>query len=287
MENLIIMHVNYMEQGQSLDEVCKKAVKIGFDGVEFRRKMENMSNSEYIENLAKAVEKSKLKYVLFGGPGPNLMNPDPDVRKREIEDAIDFYKKASKYFKLTVCNTMTGSLINQDFSYFEFEKHGSNFAKQEHWEWAVEGFKILGDIAEELGFYFAFEIHNCYLHDTAKSSKKLVDLIGKKSVGINLDYGNIILRKDATSLKDTIEICKEKLYYVHLKNLFILKGLSVLNYIVCSLKDGVINNREFLKILKEKNYKGPICIESPREGDREYFAEEDFSYIKSVISEIS
>ncbi|MCM8772580.1 MAG: sugar phosphate isomerase/epimerase [Candidatus Omnitrophica bacterium] len=286
MENLIIMHINYMEQGQTFDEICEKAVKLGFDGIEFRRSIKNMKDDEYLEKLAKSVEKSKLKYILFGAPGPNLMDENPDVRKKEIDDAVNFYRKASKYFKLTVCNTTTGPLINPEFPYHHFEKHGSNYAKDCHWEWAVNGFKILGELAEELDFYFAFEIHNCYLHDTVESTTKLVDLIGKKNVGINLDYGNIILRKDATSLKESIEKCGEKLYYVHLKNLFIVKGIEHLNYIMCPLSDGIINNREFLKLLKENNYKGPICIEAPREGDREYFAKQDLEYIKSILSEI-
>lgn len=34
----VIMHVNYCEQGQTLEEICRKAVGWGFDGVEFRRK---------------------------------------------------------------------------------------------------------------------------------------------------------------------------------------------------------------------------------------------------------
>jgi hypothetical protein len=52
MENPVIMHVNYMEQGQSIEEICEKAVKIGFDGVEFRRKMKNMNDEAYLEKLA-------------------------------------------------------------------------------------------------------------------------------------------------------------------------------------------------------------------------------------------
>ncbi len=286
MENLIIMHVNYMEQGQSIEEICEKAVKFGFDGVEFRRKMQNMSDDQYLEKLAFAVEKSKLKYVLFGSPGPNLMLPEKDKREKEIEEAINFYRKAAKYFRLTVCNTMTGPLINPSYPYSQYEKHGSNYANENHWKWAIEGFKILGDIAEELGFYFAFETHMGYLHDTVLSSKKLVDLIDKKHVGINLDYGNIICFKDPPSLEEVIKICDNKLYYVHFKNLFKVNGIEYGNIIPCALEEGIINHREFLKLLKKINYKGPICIESPRNGDREYFAKQDISYLKSILSEI-
>ncbi|MGB9677023.1 MAG: sugar phosphate isomerase/epimerase family protein [Candidatus Ratteibacteria bacterium] len=286
MENKIIMHVNYMEQGQSIEEICEKAVKIGYDGVEFRRKIRNMDEEEYLQNLAKCIEKSKLEYIIFGGPGPNLMLPEKDKREKEVEELINFYTKASKYFKLTLCNTMTGVLLNPSYSYFEFDKHGSYFASEENWEWAIEGFKILGDIAEKLNFKFAFETHMCYLHDTVESSKKLVDLIDKKNVGINLDYANIICFKNPVPLKDAVEMCGQKLYYLHLKNLFKIEGIEYKNYINCSLSDGIINYREFLKILKEKNYRGYICLEAPRSGDREHFAKEDFKYIKQLLSEI-
>ncbi|MFN4227513.1 MAG: sugar phosphate isomerase/epimerase family protein [Candidatus Ratteibacteria bacterium] len=286
MENQIIMHVNYMEQGQSIEEICEKAVRIGFDGVEFRRKIKDMKDEEYLEKLAKSVEKTKLKYVLFGGPGPNLMDENSDIRKRQLDETINFYKKASKYFNLTVCNTMTGPLINPEFSYFHFEKHGSFYAKDYHWQWAVEGFKILGDLANQLNFHFAFETHMCYLHDTVESAKKLVDLIDKKNVGINLDYANIICFKNPPSIKEAVEKCGEKLYYVHLKNLFKIDGIEYKNYVNCSLSDGIINHREFLKLLKDKNYRGFICIEAPRQGDREYFAKQDLNYIKQLLNEI-
>ena len=286
MENPIIMHVNYMEQGQSIEEICEKAVKLGYDGVEFRRKIKNMGENEYLEKLAHSAKKSKLKYVLFGAPGPNLMQPEKDKREKEIEEAVNFYKKASKYFKLTVCNTMIGVLVNPSYSYFEFDKHGSNIATEEQWEWAVEGFKILGDVAEELNFYFAFETHMCYLHDTLKSSRKLVDLIDKKHVGINLDYGNIVWIKEPVSISEAVKICGDKLYYVHLKNLFKISIGKDESFTPCALEDGIINYREFLKLLKEMNYKGPICVEAPRNGDREYFAKQDILYLKSILDEI-
>lgn len=275
-----------MEQGQSLEEICTKAVKFGIDGIEFRRKVIGMTDDEYLEKLARAVDKAKLKNVIFGFPGPELMDENTERRKNELDNYVSFFKKAAKYFNLTICNTMTGNLENPEFSFFRFEKHGSNYAKDYHWEWAVEAFKILGDLAEELGFYFVFEIHNCYLHDTPHSAKKLVDLIGKKHIGINLDYGNIILRKDATTLKESIEICGDKLYYVHMKNILKVKGSDTLLYITSNLSDGIINNREFIKLLNEKNYTGPICIEAPRDGDREYFLRQDLSYLKSVIEEL-
>ena len=41
------------------------------------------------------------------------------------------------------------------------------------------------------------------------------------------------------------------------------------------------------KILKQSGYSGFICIESPRKGDREWYAKQDIFYIKQLLEEIS
>ena len=139
------MHVNYCEQGQTIEEICKKAVDWGYDGVEFRRKRSGVDETEeeYLDAIAKGVEKSGLKLVLFGGPGPDLTISDASEREFEIEKAINFYRLASERFKLTVCNTFAVTLMNtnKEIPYAQYDKHGSAAATQEQWNWAAEGFK--------------------------------------------------------------------------------------------------------------------------------------------------
>ena len=139
---------------------------------------------------AGARDRSGLKHVLFGGPGPDLMQADASARERDVEECIAFFRMAAERFELTVCNTMTGSLVSPDAHYYEFDKNGSSIATDEQWEWAVAGFQTLGDVAAELGFRFAFETHNGYLHDLPKPTCRLVERIDRPSVGINYDHGN-------------------------------------------------------------------------------------------------
>ncbi len=283
----IIMHVNYCEQGQTLAEICEKAVAWGFDGVEFRRKRAGVSETteEYLDNLAQAVKKSGLKTVIFGSPGPNLTVADQKVRESEIDAAISFFKMASQMFNLTVCNTFAGSLTNKTpgVPYSEYEKHGSFIATEDQWAWAAEGFKTIGEVAAELNFKLAFETHMCYIHDLPEAAKKLTDLIGKSSVGINLDFGNAVYFKKAPGLSDTINLIKDNLYYVHLKNsVAAVDGKRT----PTGLGEGEINHRAYLKQLKSVGYNGPICIEAPRAGDREWFAQTDLAYIKSVMKDL-
>lgn len=290
----LIMHVNYCEQGQTLEEMCKKAVDWGFDGIEFRRqrydqnwKLIQEDPKIYLDTIVAGAKKAGLKHVLFGGPGVDLMAGDPAKREKEIENAINFFRLAAKRVKLTVCNTMTGELKNPDknipYTYNTYNKHGSFVATQTQWQAAVDGFKKLGKMAEELGFKFAFETHMGYLHDYPLVAKDLVDRIDSPAVGVNLDYGNAFEMPDNPPLADTIKKIANRIYYVHLKNAVSLPNGG---YLATGLADGEINHREYLKLLMEIGYTGPVCVEAPRSGDREWFAQGDAVYIRKLMQEL-
>jgi len=281
MSNAIVLHVNYVEQGQSIPEMCRLAARWGYDGIEFRRTHKNYPDDQaYVDAIAKAREAEGLSVVLFGGPAPDFMAADPDARARGLDAAIAFYRTAAKALPLTVCNTFTGPLHGPD--YFAFERNGSAMAAPEQWDWAVAGFKTLGEAAGELGFRFAFETHNCYIHDLAKPSRELVDRIGMPSVGLNLDYGNIALHPKGEPLEEALSLCGDKLYEVHLKNFF-LPASDPRGFIACGLGDGRINHRAYLKALKQMGYAGPITLEAPREGDRAHFAVQDMKYLRGLM----
>jgi sugar phosphate isomerase/epimerase len=287
----LIMHINYCEQGQTLEEICRKAVKWGFDGIEFRRvstALKYESPNKYLDDLAKAKKKHGLKYVLFGYPTADLMQADASKRNQEVEGAISFFKSALKRFPLSVINAFSGSLIAPGAPYANYQEHGSFIATEAHWQQAVEGYKVLGRFAEENKFKFAFETHMCYLHDTPQAAKKLVDLIGSPAVGVNLDYGNAVCfeSKNILPLADTIKHLGKSLYYTHLKNSVAIAGTDN-KRMPTALSQGQINHREYILALKASGYKGPICIEAPRAGDREWYAVEDLHYIKSVIADIN
>jgi sugar phosphate isomerase/epimerase len=202
-----------------------------------------------------------------------------------VESAVRFYRLAAERVKLTVCNIMAGSLRNPDkgIPYGEYSKHGSAVATDDHYRWAAEGFKVLGRMAEELGFRFAFEIHMGYLHDLPAPTKKLVDTIGSPAVGALLDHGNVVYFPGAPSLRDSISLLGKSLFYVHLKNSV---GLREGGRFPVGMGDGEINHREYMRLLKENGFNGPVCIEAPRQGDREWYARQDIGYIKSVIEDV-
>lgn len=284
----IIMHCNFCEQGQTLDEMCRLAATWGYDGVEFRRRRHGIAETveDYLSSIAAAADRSGLKHVIFGGPGGNFMSPDAAVRARELEEMVTFYRAAAARFSLTVCNTMAGPLLNpaKGVTYSDYHCQGSAVAQPVHWEWATEGFRVLGALAEELGFRLAFETHMGYLHDLPEPSRKLVDSIGSPAVGINLDYGNAVHFPQPVPLADAIRQCGNRLYYTHLKNYATVRGAAA--RLATGLADGDINNREFMRLLLAAGYDGPLCIEAPRAGDREWFARQDLAYLKAVLRDL-
>jgi sugar phosphate isomerase/epimerase len=282
----VILHCNYVEQGQSVEQMCQLAVRWGYEGVEFRRRLADHTAQQYVDRIAAAADRAKLKHVMFGGPGVDLMTADADARRRQIDEAAEFYRIATKRFALSVCNIMAGSLVSSKEANLHFEKNGSAMATEDHWRQAAEGFAQLGDLAAELGFRFAFEVHMNYLHDLPGPARQLVDRINRASVGINLDYGNITLHARGGSLADAVKTCGDRLFMVHLKNYFLPQDPLRRVFVACGLGDGVINNREFLRLLAQGGFTGPIVLEAPRSGDREWFAVQDLAYFKAVRDEI-
>jgi sugar phosphate isomerase/epimerase len=287
----VIMHVNYCEQGQTLAEICACAVRLGYDGVEFRRqrmapgwKVIDEPVEVYLDALQKAVRTSGLKTVIFGTPGVDCATADAGKRKSEFDAAVDFYRRARDRFDFKVCNMQAGRVMSAEKGVLhgEYTKHGSAAATEEQWKWAAETFARLGDVARELGFVVAFETHMHFIHDTAQTAKKLVDLIAHPSVGVTLDYDNTLYFPETKPVTDTVAELGDKLFYVHQKNSIKLGS----GRIATALSEGETNQRELLLALKKAGYGGPVCVEAPRPGDREWFARCDQEYVTSILNDI-
>ena len=281
----LIMHVNFCEQGQTIEETCMKAVKWGYDGIEFRRRSDSSrANIEkYLNEIERAKKQSGLEHIVFGSPGPELMDPDKSVRESEVEKYLTFIELAAQRFDLRIMSIHSGGLVNPSkkiSASSEFQSHGSFIAQDYHWRRAAEGMKEICKLAEKKGIKLAFEIHMCYLHDTMESTMKLINLIGSDAIGVNLDYGNIRSLGLETSIEEAVALAAGRLYYVHFKNsIWHDDGFRIKT----CLGDGDINHREYISILRKHKYNGPICIESTKKGDREWYARQDIGYLLDVI----
>lgn len=284
----VILHCNYVEQGQSINRMCKLAARWGADGIEFRHRRGGVEETEdgYLDALKRAVDKHGLGNVLFGAPGPNLALADAGEREREVEGYIAFLRRVVDRFGVRYCNTFTGNVLDPEYPYMEFDRHGSKRATDEQWEAAVSGFQAIGDVADELGLELGFETHNVYIHDLPGPAAELVNRIGRKRVGINLDYQNILIHPDAPGLEETLSLLHGKVRILHLKNCHLVADRRYRHWIPARLGEGCINTRQILQWAFEWGFEGPVVIEAPWEGDREWFAREDLRYVRSVLEDI-
>lgn len=291
--NPIIMHINYCEVafnklGKSVDDVCRKAAEWGYDGIEFRAKVPadlHCDEAEYIGAIARSREKYGIKHILFGRHAAGASSNDAEVRAAGIKDTIAFFRKVHDKLGVTVCNTFGDNIFNPDKSIpgYEYDRHGSAVATEEQWNNTAESFRKIGDAVAPLGMRIGFETHMNYIHDLPEAAVKLVRMIDSPAVGVNMDFGNTVYFAKYPSIEETIRLYGDKLFYMHLKNSVSIRDSG--RYPV-ALSEGEINHRLYLEELVRTGYTGPIGIEAPRGGDREWFARQDLQYFKTLAKEV-
>ena len=84
--NPVIMHINYGEMTydsygkRTVDQICKLAADLGFDGIEFRGKppkeLAHLSFLEYAQQIAEGKKKYGLNTIMFGIGLGQCTNPD-------------------------------------------------------------------------------------------------------------------------------------------------------------------------------------------------------------------
>ena len=109
----------------------------------------------------------------------------------------------------------------------------------------------VGKAVAEADIKIALESHHCYIHDIPEAINNLLGRVNADNVGVNLDYGNIFLHKHGGSLDEAVEKLKDRIFYVHLKNV-----IKIADTFYCStLADGMIDNFQFVSLLKEIGYR--------------------------------
>ena len=287
--NPIIMHTNYCGNTPAVEYMFKKAKSWGYDGIECH--VESSSNNynshdEYITDVKKYREKYNIEHIYFGYSLKEAGDSDGAVRDMAVSKAADFFTLAKKELDVDLCNIAAGGYIlskDADVHPFDFDRHGSAAASEDDIARYVDSLQKLAAHLERIGVKVALETHMNLIHDTPEATVKLVDMIGSPNVGVNMDYGNYYWHERCKSLEETFRIYEGRIFYFHLKN-----AIKLPNFIrfQTQLSEGQINHREYLSLIKKYDIQAPIVLESPRDGDREWYAQEDLAYIKSVMTDL-
>ncbi|MCK4981377.1 MAG: sugar phosphate isomerase/epimerase [Victivallaceae bacterium] len=276
----VLLHVNYYEGANKLDELFRIAQKFGYDGVELRwkYKFDDMNQKEYRNKLINLKSQYPDFEITFGGAVDFCRGKEDEV-KAETANYLEFLEWSKKELDTRVMNFFTGAMIAENTDYMLFHLNGSGMADEGDYERAAAGLKIVGEKAAELDMLIALETHNCYLHDLVKPCKKLMDMTRHDAVGINWDQGNILLNENGESIDEVFDILDGKIYYAHLKNVLVFQHKL---YLVTQLEQGHIDTMHAVKKLKT-NLKSGICAtEYSAPGDGIIAAKRDMEYMKYI-----
>lgn len=280
-----LLHVNYYEGNGKLDEFLKIVNRFGYDGMELRAKYRygDMDQSMFRKKIAAFKADHPQKEIVFSHTIPFCRGTDQEIREN-LEFFLDHMEWAKKECGSAVMNLFTGLVTVKGVS-CNLETSGSGIALEQDYERAAEGLRIVGEKAKSLDMLIALEMHNSYLHDLAKPTKKLLDMVNSDAVGANYDHGNIILNKNGEKVEEVFEILQDKIFYAHLKNVFTVTG-GAGGYMITHLSDGCINQYEVMKGLKKYLRSGMFALEYPSKGDGIYGAKIDMEYIKFLKDEL-
>lgn len=273
----VLLHVNYHERPGGLDELFEIANEFDYNGVELRWKygFDDMNQKEYQEKVLSLKEKYPEFEITFGGI-IDFCRGQTDVVEEETTKYLEFMDWAKTNLNTKVMNFFTGVLHNKEVDDYKFHAHGSTLATNDDYERSAKGLRIIGDKAAELNMLIALETHTSYLHDLPAPSRKLLDMTNHDAIGMNIDYGNIFINKNKSSLSESFDVLSDKIYYAHLKNVLLCGAVCVDTH----LEQGDINNMDFLKLLKSNLKSDLITLEYPSSGDGIIAAKRDMEYIK-------
>lgn len=280
----VLLHVNYYEGKGRLRSLFELANQHGYDGVELRWKyaFDDFNQTTYQQEVAALKSQYPDMEIVFGGAVDFCRGKKDDVEKATGE-YLDFLGWAAKECGTKVMNFFTGTLVTQNGNYYDFHANGSAIASDRDYEQSAAGLRLVGDAAAAKGILIALETHNCYLHDTATSCNKLMELTNHDAIGLNYDHGNIFIHRHGESIADVFKLIGSKIYYAHLKNLIKPAGMALPGgFITTRLKDGHINNRDIVGRLRDSLRSGMLALEYPCSGDGILAIKEDMEYMRSL-----
>lgn len=282
------MHVNYLENaGMSLAEICRHCAEAGYDGIELRDRDRSgeMSPQAYLETAVAAAEAAGVAFTF--GCRVDTTSEDEALRAQAITHLKSVLACAGAN-QIRTINLFAGMIrAVEPMRSGEFQKFGSNVATEAQWQRTVTHMRQASDLAARHDITLCLETHMGYIHDLGRPTAMLIDRIDRPNVRANFDYGNIFLHPDHEGLDQELQLLKDRIAYVHLKNIVNLRQYGTLAWLAAPLRDGDINNFMLLRKLFASGYQGILTLENTMQGDKRHLVREDLEYLKSLLRDIA
>lgn len=300
----------------SLEEICRKAQEMGYDGLELACNDNHLDLSRlsepYIAEVLATLEQYRLKLYAISSHcvGQCVCDPidirhkgiipshiwgdgDPEgVRQRAAGEMIKTGRAAAMLGVRTVVG-FTGSPIWHML--YSFPAVSPEQIEAGYAEFARRWRPIL-DEYQQLGIRFALEVHPTEIaFDTVSAQRALQAVDNHPAFGFNYDPSHLGYQN--VDYVDFLDTFAERIYHVHMKDVWwsdtprrcgIFGGHTAFgdprrSWDFRSMGRGCINFEEIIRALNRIGYDGPLSVEWEDSGmDREMGAAESCRYVRSV-----
>lgn len=196
-----------------------------------------------------------------GNYGGNLIAEDESVRKNEIK----FVKRmVNVTARLGSPNTyLRPGSLNPKGGWTPHPKNHSN----EVWDRLVDSTKQICQVAENEGIMIAVEGGTVCPVDTPQRVKDLIDAVGSKNLGLNMDpvnfIGSLDIAYDTTSLiNEFYELLPDRIVGAHAKDFTVVSTLLPhFEESIIGQPESMLDNEAFLTGLQKVNPKAHVLVE--------------------------
>ena len=298
----------------SLDELCKTAVKMGYEGLELILwgpvDLEKAYvDDDYVSEILATIKKHGLccqsvATHLYGqcvgdAPDPRLDNFAPAALAGKPEQirawGIECMKKSAVVAKKMGVRVATGFTGSPIWKYFYSFPQTSAKMIEDGFDEIVNLWTPILDVFKENDLKFALEVHPGEIAFDYYSTKKLLEKFNHDPVfGLNFDPSHLLWQgiRPELFLRDFID----RVYHVHMKDVAVtLDGRSGLlgshidfgdlrrGWDFRSLGRGDVNFEEIIRVLNAGGYEGPLSVEWEDSGmDRITGATEAAEFVKKL-----
>jgi sugar phosphate isomerase/epimerase len=294
----------------SLEEVCKLAKEIGYNGLELATHAhfdvkKGSEDDEYIEQINSLLLKYDMKcYAISSHLAGQCVGSEWDQRldnfvpvqiasqPTEIRKwAIEEMKLSAKAAHKLNVGVITGFMGSPIWNYWYSFPQTSQQMVNTGYEKILELWTPIFDVFDEYGVKFALEVHPTEIAFDYYTTEKLLQTFNhRKTLGINYDPSHLVWQgvNELVFLRDF----SEKVFHVHMKDVKITKndkasllgshiefGDSRRGWNFVSLGHGDVDFDGIIRELNIMKYSGPLSVEWEDSGmERLFGAKESYQF---------
>ncbi len=272
----------------SFERAARRAKENGYDGLEL------FAGHFRLDHLWEDLDDVRRISREVGIPVPainlhsHVIGEDAEERAQRVAWLNDVIARLPDY-GYRIMNGFAGSIIvgPTEFVKQDWGKNGSAAATDAHYERAAEAYRVLAKVAERAGLLLTLEVHMNTIHDTAATTKRLLEMIGSPAVRANIDGGNMRGVPHAEPAVEGVGILGDTIAYAHVKNARRVPFLPVGIDYDWRLHEGDVDYYAVVAALVHHGFDGPYTIEWSGIGDPNVPAREDLQYLKRILADVA